>query len=526
MAQKIYTRIVLDWDGNTLEEEALLWEGPIALCMPSDGGGGPAGGDGDRGSGGSTGGSGSESDGGDFGGLDYGGGGFGLGGMAGAVAEGALAGLGSDFGGFSGGGDVGGDFGGMFSTAPATSFSSAIEAAFMDNARDVFGSMGLAGAYAGADTGMGFGDFAGAVGTDVDFSLPGLWNDVISTVFDKPAYTALDAPALGFAAYNKTMADLTKMTPDKLANQLNNLNALGMFDAKDFEPLGLATITPGRQEMQAKRAKDMGLTSYDTMNATFAKDIHNAALSQQVADINAAARATSYESVVNAAIGSGATAMKGAEGMTTADMKDLAQISVPEIAGLVASFANPATMVGGVVGLAGMLSNDITTRDVLGNFSRGLSLSSSLGTALSVANLMAGGIPGLDVVSSLLGVGFGAAGYTAAQELGREFGPGTVADIQATARSLGVDVDGFDTASSSGMSIPSAPREESAFASMPSRGNSGGGVVEEAKPAPLKTNNKIVSFMSGKTTVKKLNGDLYDKMEEPWYGKNKKSRTF
>ena len=55
--RRIYTRIVIDMtqdDLPTIESESYLYDGPVAECMPSDGGGGRSGGDGDRGSGGSS----------------------------------------------------------------------------------------------------------------------------------------------------------------------------------------------------------------------------------------------------------------------------------------------------------------------------------------------------------------------------------------------------------------------------------------------------------------------------------------
>lgn len=54
---RIYTRIVLDMtqdDMPVIESESYEYDGPLSLCMPSDGAGGRSGGDGDRGSGGST----------------------------------------------------------------------------------------------------------------------------------------------------------------------------------------------------------------------------------------------------------------------------------------------------------------------------------------------------------------------------------------------------------------------------------------------------------------------------------------
>lgn len=92
--RRIYTRIVIDMtqdDMPVIESESYLHDGPVAMCMPSDGG--RESGDGDRGSGGSTDSErgGSESGrGGDFGGLDYGSavsGGLGIGGISGAVAD-------------------------------------------------------------------------------------------------------------------------------------------------------------------------------------------------------------------------------------------------------------------------------------------------------------------------------------------------------------------------------------------------------------------------------------------------------
>ena len=52
--RRIYTRIVIDMtqdDLPTIESESYLYDGSMALCMPSDGAGGRSGGDGDRGSG-------------------------------------------------------------------------------------------------------------------------------------------------------------------------------------------------------------------------------------------------------------------------------------------------------------------------------------------------------------------------------------------------------------------------------------------------------------------------------------------
>lgn len=92
--RRIYTRIVIDMtqdDLPVIESESYLHDGPVAMCMPSDGG--RESGDGDRGSGGSTDSErgGSESGrGGDFGGLDYGSavsGGLGIGGISDAVAD-------------------------------------------------------------------------------------------------------------------------------------------------------------------------------------------------------------------------------------------------------------------------------------------------------------------------------------------------------------------------------------------------------------------------------------------------------
>lgn len=80
-------------DLPVIECDSFLYDGPVSLCMPSDGAGGRSGGDGDRGSGGSSGSgeSGGNSDGGDFGGMDYGGMGS-IGGFAEANAAAARAG--------------------------------------------------------------------------------------------------------------------------------------------------------------------------------------------------------------------------------------------------------------------------------------------------------------------------------------------------------------------------------------------------------------------------------------------------
>lgn len=116
--RRIYTRIVIDMtqdDLPTIESESYLYDGPVAECMPSDGGGGRSGGDGDRGSGGSSDSERGGGDRGDFGGIDYGSAvtsGLGLGGVSSAVADtvgresfGGLAG--ASYGGNSGGGLAG-----------------------------------------------------------------------------------------------------------------------------------------------------------------------------------------------------------------------------------------------------------------------------------------------------------------------------------------------------------------------------------------------------------------------------------
>lgn len=110
--RRIFTRIVIDMtqdDLPTIESEGYLYDGPVDLCMPSDGAGGRSGGDGDRGSGGS-----SESDSGDSDGMGgFGGyGGLGIGNPGsyggkndpGRTSEGGYSksGGGSNFGGLAG----------------------------------------------------------------------------------------------------------------------------------------------------------------------------------------------------------------------------------------------------------------------------------------------------------------------------------------------------------------------------------------------------------------------------------------
>lgn len=92
---RIYTRIVLDMtqdDIPVIESESFLHDGPVDLCMPSDGG--RESGDGDRGSGGSSDSErgGRSGEGGDFGGMDYGGGMGSMGGFAEANQAAAQAG--------------------------------------------------------------------------------------------------------------------------------------------------------------------------------------------------------------------------------------------------------------------------------------------------------------------------------------------------------------------------------------------------------------------------------------------------
>lgn len=113
--RRIFTRIVIDMtqdDLPTIESESYLYDGPVAECMPSDGGGGRSGGDGDRGSGGSS--DSERGGGGDSGGMGgYGGyGGLGIGNPGsyggkndpGRTSEGGYSksGGGSNFGGLAG----------------------------------------------------------------------------------------------------------------------------------------------------------------------------------------------------------------------------------------------------------------------------------------------------------------------------------------------------------------------------------------------------------------------------------------
>ena len=78
MAQRIYTRIVIDWDFEVLESECFLYDGPVDLCMgrDSDASGGSANGGAGEGNSGNSGGSSS-------GGSNSGGGNGGMGGFGG-----------------------------------------------------------------------------------------------------------------------------------------------------------------------------------------------------------------------------------------------------------------------------------------------------------------------------------------------------------------------------------------------------------------------------------------------------------
>ena len=150
MAQRIYTRIVMDWDFEILESESFLYDGPVDLCMGKMGGAdSEAGGDAGRGEGRNGGGSGSsggsERGGGDFGG--YGGLGIGNPGSYGGKNDPGR----TSEGGYSkgGGGDngLGGFAGRERSSAPSfgsadAAYSRSVHASAPDMSREISGLTG------------------------------------------------------------------------------------------------------------------------------------------------------------------------------------------------------------------------------------------------------------------------------------------------------------------------------------------------------------------------------------------------
>ena len=513
---KIYTRIVIDMtqdDLPTIESDFYLYDGPMALCVDGRGDAGNNDGRGDSESGnGSSGRGGGSSDGGSSEGV-----GNRTASRGGMDAENAMGGLGQGAGFGSGG-----DFGSVVSgPAPATDWGAAIEAALNDTAMGTFGSMGLAGAYAGASTGAGFSGYGGIVGASPNL---GLWDsmlavfDDVSTMPNTVTATPADYTAIGQIGYQQMAANLANLDPVSRATAMTNLDAIGMTKPEAFRPDALAGSLPGI-DVDAGLA-NLGLDAMDTMNNTFATDMHDQQFGQAVADINAAARATSYESVVKSTYNSAVDSINGLSGMTPENMKDLAQVSVPEVIGAVVGLANPVTAIGSLADIVGMFSNDIHARAVLGGLSSSMGASRSLGAAVSVANALAGGITGFGALADVLGTGALGVGLTAMSQVGRSMAPSEINSINRQLGEAGLSMSDFDTNSSTtpGVSAPQSKASES-----PSLGNFGNGGNRSSSPSviPFKApkSRPIIPFGSVSGTV--LPGkSLIDNKEEPWYGYN------
>lgn len=517
---KIYTRIVIDMtqdDLPTIESDFYYHHGPLALCVDGRGDTGQNDGRGDSESGNGT--SGSDGGVGNSGGRGDGGEGVGnrTASRGGMDAENAMGGLGQGAGFGSGGG-----FGSVVSgPAPATDWGAAIEAALNDQAMGTFGSMGLAGAYAGAATGAGFSGYGGIVGASPNL---GLWDsmlavfDDVSTMPNTITATPADYTAIGQIGYQQMAANLANMDPVSRATAMMNLDKIGMNKPEAFRPDAMARSLLGI-DVDAGLA-DLGLGPMDTMNNTFATDMHDKQFEQAVADINAAARATSYESVVNAVYNSAVDSINGLSGMTPENMKDLAQVSVPEVIGAVVGLANPVTAIGSLADIVGMFSNDIHARAVLGGLSSSMGASRSLGAAVSVANALAGGITGFGALADVLGTGALGVGLTAMSQVGRSMAPSEINSINRQLGEAGLSMSDFDTNSSTtpGVSAPQSKASEST-----GLGNFGNGGNRSSGPSviPFKApkSRPIIPFGSVSGTV--LPGkDLLNKKEEPWYGYN------
>ena len=504
---KIYTRIILNWDLEVLESDSFIYDGPMSLCWGGKSGGADseAGGDAGRGegrNGGGTGSSGESSGAGSERGV-----GNRTASRGGMAAENA-SGWGGSFGSVTGAG------------GPATDWGGAIEAALNDQAMSSFGAMGLAGAYAGAATGAGFGGYGGIVGATPDLSvwdtIKELYADVV-TMPNKVMATPDDYSTIGLTGYRQMAAELANLDPARRAAAMTNLDRIGMDKPEAFRPDALAGSLPGI-DVDAGLA-DLGLGPMDTMNNTFATDMHDKQFGQAVADLNAAARATSYESVVNAVYNSAVDSINGYSGMTADSMKDLAQISVPEVIGTVAKAFNPVTAVSALMDTIGYVSNDIHARDVLGSFTKSMGISRSLGAAVEVANMLAGGVPGLSTLSGVLGTGALAAGATAIGQIGRSLAPAELNSISNQLSSAGLSMSALD-GNSSPTTTRSTTRESPSMSGM---GRSGGGGNNGASPSviPFKPpkSRAIIPFSSVTGSVMPTD-DLKNKKEDPWYGYN------
>lgn len=517
---KIYTRIVLDWDLVVHEEESFNYSGPLSLAMPSDGGGGPSGGDGDRGSGGS-----SDSGRGDSGGSERGVGNR-TASRGGYGAEDSMGWGGSAPG--RGSNDSG--WGGLFS-GKTTGFTGAINNALDSYARDVFGSMGLAGAHASASFGSssgggGFGGYAGAIGTPDTFDWSGLWSDPINEIMGTPNFTDLDSPALGFAAFNDlsmAMSGVLGQNPADFADLANVMDSLGWSSPGQVTPEGITANLPGINDEIADRMDDLGLTSYDTMNNTFAKDVHADVFGQRVSDINAAARSVGYDNVVGFTMDQAMKSINGQKAMTPSDVKDLAQVSIGDIVGTAAkTLGGPFGIATAIADIAGYSTKNLHARDVIGTLTRGIGASRSLGSAFAVANLLSPGLSALGPIAGLLSTGFAGPALTAVKEMNRTLDPMSYMDLANSLEARGLSMeslsgDSSTTARAMGQATPSATTVGGGSALRGSRSTFG--LSEEGGGSWYSNRTKMMPFASVEGSFIPFNSDIVDE-EEPWYGTN------